>query len=726
VKQVTQRLRDGRIEVLDVPTPELRPEGVLVDVRASLLSAGTERTKVITGRQSLIGKARSRPDQVREVVDKARRDGVRETIHAVQMRLDQPGGLGYSSSGIVIAAGARVRGLRVGDRIACAGADYAWHADVNYVPANLCARLPDAVGFDEGAFTTVGSIALHGVRQADVRVGERVAVIGLGLVGQLAGQILRAAGCFVVGVDLDEQLVARAVENGAVDRGFARSELAGDSPSVEAAGCDAIVITAATRSSDPVALATVLARDRARVVVVGDVGLELNRASWYEKELDLRLSRSYGPGRYDAEYEERGLDYPIGYVRWTERRNMEAFVELIASRKIEVSRLVSESVDIDEATAAYDRLADTTGSTLGILLRYQPVDQPQASGPALQSASETPPVLEASAAPADNVGVIGAGSFAQRVLIPSLREAGFSLVTIASAAGLSASAAGDRFAFDRADTVDNVISDPAVGLVVILTRHASHAELAGRALRAGKHVFVEKPPAITAEQLGQLRDARRDTGRVLAVGFNRRHAPLAQRMREYFAGRGGPIELLYRISAGTLAPSHWLNQLDDGGGRLIGEGCHFIDFACWMVGALPLQVSCIMTAQSSEPLAAAQRFSVTLSFDDGSIASILYGAGGASAVLKEYAEAHAGGRSAVLSDFRRLTLYDGNRASHVRSRRQDKGHRSQAECLREELKKTSSDGGAAQDPLDTMAVAFAALRSAETARSVFLNQLRVT
>lgn len=703
MRQVTQRLRDGRIEVADVPLPQLRPEGVLVDVRASLLSAGTERTKVITGRQSLLGKARARPDQVRQVIEKARKDGLRDTIDAVRMRLDQPAGLGYSCAGVVIGAGSRVRDLNVGDRVACGGAGAA-HSDVDYVPANLCVRLVDGVSFEEGAFTTVGSIALHGIRQADARLGERVAVIGLGLVGQLAGQILRAAGCSVVGVDLDAELVEKAIENGAVDRGFSRSALSTASPPAEARDCDAVLITAATQSSDPVELAAALARDRARVVVVGDVGLALDRAAWYDKELDLRLSRSYGPGRYDIEYEEHGLDYPIGYVRWTERRNMDAFVGLMAARRIDVSRLVSESVEVEQAPAAYDRLAETTGSMLGVLLRYAPTahtamsDAPPDERDRIQSRHAAPTAT----ATVNGVGVIGAGSFAQRVLIPSLRGAGFDLAAIASASGLSAAAAGERFGFGRVGTVDDVIGDPRVGLVAVATRHATHAELAESALEAGKHVFVEKPPAVTHEQLERLRDTRRATGLIVAVGFNRRHAPLARRMREHFADRAEPIELLYRVNAGELDSGHWLNDLDDGGGRLIGEGCHFVDFACWIVGALPSRVGATIGAEPSRPLAAAQRFAVSLSFPDGSVATVLYGAGSSARMGKEYVEAHSGGRSAALDDFRQLTLYGQSRAKRSRTRAQDKGHRAQCVFLASQIAGRAHEE--APDVLETMRV----------------------
>lgn len=690
--------------------PALRPDGVLVDVRASLLSAGTERTKVLTGRQSLIGKARSRPDQVRKVMDKARRDGLRETIDAVRIRLDQPSGLGYSCAGVVLAAGARVRDVQPGDRVACGGADYAMHAEVDFVPANLCVRLPDSVCFDHGAFTTVGSIAMHGVRQADVRLGERVAVIGLGLVGQLAGQILRAAGCQVVGVDLDAQLVGRALENRAVDAAFARGALDDAGALDQAGACDAILVTAAAKSSDPVELAAALARDRARVVIVGDVALDLERARWYEKELDLRLSRSYGPGRYDAEYEERGLDYPIGYVRWTERRNMEAFVDLLASQRIDVSPLITDTMDVDDATRAYDRLAETTGSTLGIVLRYRQTSPASSTSRREPDRSQAVKRPLAATAVVDSIGMIGAGSFAQRILIPSLSDAGFNLSAVASATGVTAAAARDRFGFERVCGVEELIEDPGIGLVVIATRHATHAELAERALLAGKHVFVEKPPAITMGQLQRLREARDASGRMLMVGFNRRHAPLAQRMRGYFAGRTEPMELLFRVNAGKLDPGHWLNELDDGGGRLIGEGCHFVDFACWMVDSLPSRVRCTVAPDATEPLAAAQRFVVTLLFNDGSLATIVYVTGGAGRLGKEYIEVHGGGCSAVLEDFQRLRLHAG-RGARFRSHRQEKGHREQMRALRRAISDASER--VSPDPLDTMTATFAALEASE-------------
>jgi predicted dehydrogenase/threonine dehydrogenase-like Zn-dependent dehydrogenase len=704
MKQVTLRLRDGRVDVLDVPRPSLTPDGVLIDVRASLLSVGTEKSKVQAGRENLIGKARARPDQTRQVIEKARHDGIRQTLDTVRARLDQPSALGYSAAGVVLEVGARARGLSPGDRVACGGGNYAVHADVVQVPGNLCVPLPANVSFEGGAFATVGSVAMHGVRQADVRLGERVAVIGLGLVGQLTGMILRAAGCRVVGIDLSDSLVEKALALSALDSGFNRSVLNGQELPSEASNCDAVIITAATKSSDPISLAAHLCRDRARVVVVGDVNIDIPRAPYYDRELDLRLSRSYGPGRYDREYEERGLDYPIGYVRWTEQRNIEAFVGLLASGRIELDGLILERVRVENAPEAYERLVSSDDSPLGIILEYDTV-----------STQQKPPAL--SVAPVPNtdwnvVNVIGTGSFAQRILIPSLKETGFQLRSAASARGLSAQAAAAQFGFDQAVSPEDAVQDPDAGLVVIATRHSSHAALAGAALYAGKAVFVEKPPALTREDVARLRDAQASSGRPLFVGFNRRFAPMAKALRDHIRAATAPIDLLYRISAGSLPLDHWLNDPDVGGGRLVGEGCHFIDVACWVIGSPAKKASCVMTGGPGIALAASQSFSATLEFDDGSTATVVYTAAGASGLPKEYVEAHAAGRSALLDDYRTLTLMADRKSDKKATRRQDKGHLAQLRHMRQVLegRERSTD----PDPLDSIEATLAASEAAQT------------
>lgn len=709
MKKVSQRLRDGRVEVVDVPFPELSPDGVLIDVRATLVSAGTERSKIEMGRQSLIGKARSRPDQVREVIDKARRDGVRATAEAVRARLDQPSELGYSAAGVVLSVGDRVRGLAPGDPVAAGGGGHAVHADVDHVPSNLCVPLPKNLSFEEGAFATLGSIALHGIRQADARVGERVAVIGLGLVGQLACRILRAAGCHVTGVDVNPKLVHMAREGGGADLAVLRSELDRGTPT-NARDCDAVVITAATETADPVEVAARLCRDRGRVVVVGDVQMAVPRAAYYEKELELRLSRSYGPGRYDRNYEERGLDYPIGYVRWTERRNMAAFLELISRRSVRVEDLISKRVPIDQAPTAYAELLSRDRPPLGIILKY-------GSSP---PRAEIPRDAASERGSRTAVGVIGTGSFARRVVIPGLRDAGFTLEAVASASGLSAHAAQEAFGFSRLVEPEEAIADDSLGLAVIVTRHASHATLAASALLSGKAVFVEKPPCLTRDELAELRSARDVGAQPLVVGFNRRHAPLSASLKTHIANTGAPVELSYRVGAGRLPHDHWLNDPDEGGGRLLGEGCHFVDFLCWLLDALPTRVSCIIGPIGDAPLKTGQRFIITLEFADGSLASIDYGTEGSPAIGKESVHLHTAQRSAVLDDFTALDLYDGRRKRRTRNRSQDKGHQQQFKRLRALVDGDETEDG--PDPLDTMSVTLAALDSASSGEHLSMRE----
>jgi polar amino acid transport system substrate-binding protein len=704
MKQVTQRLRDGRVEVLEVPRPVVSPGAVLVDVRASLLSAGTERTKVQTAKKSLVGKARQRPDQVAQVLEKARNDGLRETVRTVRARLEQPSVLGYSAAGVAIAVGGDVRGVAVGDRVAVGGAD-AVHAEVDRVPANLCVQLPDAVSFEEGCFACVGSIALHGVRQAGISLGERVAVVGLGLVGQITALLLHAAGCTVVGIDLDRASIERGRELGGIDFGFERGEIGAAVPP-DAAGCDAVIVTAATPSNDPIELAPQLCRDRGRVVIVGDVGLALSRAPFYEKEIDLRLSRSYGPGRYDRAYEENGQDYPIGYVRWTEGRNMSAIVELIGAGRLPVRDLITARFAVDEAPVAYERLSADAHSPLGVVIEYEP--SPELSG---DPAPETRPAAPGGSP--DRASLIGAGSFAQRVIVPGLRSAGFALDTVASASGVSARGLVEQAGEGEVGTPEQALASGA-GLLVVATRHASHADLSERGLRTGKAVFVEKPPALSREELARLRAARGESGGLLAVGFNRRHAPLAVRLREHVAVAGHPLQVLIRVAAGPLPADHWLNDSNDGGGRLLGEGCHFVDLACWLVGAVPTMVRGVVEPLQHETVTTAGRFGISLGFPGGSLATILYGDGNASGVPKELVEVHGGGRSGILDDFRSLRLFDGRTEKKVGGRRQDKGHAQQFKHLRERL--TASQPRTEDlDPLATMAATLSALESAAEA-----------
>jgi predicted dehydrogenase len=659
MKQVAQRARDGHTSVHEVPAPVLRPGHLLVANRFSLISAGTERGKLEFAGKNALQKARARPDLVAKLVQRARTEGVRGAIGAARERLDALSPLGYSSAGVVVGVGAGVDGFAPGDLVACAGGGFANHAELVAVPRNLVAKVPDGVPLDAAAYATVGAIALHAVRQAEASVGERVGVIGLGLVGQLAVRILVAAGCDAIAIDLDPAGVELAAAAGA--RAFERSDPA-LTPAVIAAtgglGLDAVLICAATHSSDPLDLAVLLARDRGRLVVVGDVPVTADRRLMYEKELELRLSRSYGPGRYDRDYELHGHDLPAGYVRWTEQRNLQAFLELVASGRLDPAPLTTHRFPVDRAEDAYAVLGDEQPERrpFGILLEFDEA-----------AVSRSRPALVTARRPhtgALGVGVIGAGSFTRRVLLPAL--GGANLVAIASESGLSAADAASRFGFARAaSSAEEILADDSIGAVVIATRHSTHAGLAAAALRAGKAVFVEKPLALSEDELLDVEDALRHGG-LLMVGFNRRFAPLAERLRMELAGL--PERVLHaRVNAGPLEHDHWLNDPAEGG-RLLGEGCHFVDLLAHLADSYVTSVHA--TRAGADGVAA------TLRLADGSVANLLYAGNGDPRLPKERIEAFAGGTSAVLDDFRRLEVYRNGRRNVVKGG-QDKGHRAQ-------------------------------------------------
>ncbi|HSO27302.1 MAG TPA: bi-domain-containing oxidoreductase, partial [Anaerolineales bacterium] len=553
MKQVLQNLRDGATYVADVPIPTPQPGEALVANVASLLSAGTERMLVEFAEKSLLGKARSRPDLLRQMMDKARREGVIGALEAAVNRLGQPMPLGYSSAGTIVALGAGMSGFEIGDRVACAGGGYAVHAEFIRAPRNLLVPVPDSVDLEAAAFATLGAIALHGFRLAEVQLGERVAVIGLGLLGLLAVGIARAAGCAVLGIDLDPARVALAHQFGAEATVRAGAEEAAASFG-RGRGCDAVLICADTSSSDPVELAGQIARDRARVIAVGAVGLQIPRKVYYEKELTFLNSRSYGPGRYDPQYEQAGQDYPIGYVRWTEGRNLEAVVDLLATGRLDVSALVSHRFPIAEAPQAYELITGKQNEPcLGVLLTYPPENRhaAQKSAAALQAhqpAEKARPERARPAGAVDRVrlGVLGAGNFAAAVLLPAIQKAGdIDLVGVVSASGASAQHAATKFGFQYADSdPQRLMDDPTINTVAILTRHNLHAPQVMDALAAGKHVFCEKPLALNADQLDQI-EALLGYGAagapLLTVGFNRRFAPLAQELYAFLANRQEPL-----------------------------------------------------------------------------------------------------------------------------------------------------------------------------------------
>ncbi len=585
MKQLLQNIKNGQTVIEEVPIPTPREGQALVKVAASLVSAGTERMVVEFAEKSLVGKARSRPDLVKQTLDKAKREGVMPTVQAVFNRLDQPMALGYSSAGTIVALGKNMQGFKVGQRVACAGGGYATHAEYNVVPRNLLTPLPKNVDFESAAFTTLGAIALHGFRLAEPQLGENVAVIGLGLLGLLTIQFAAAAGCNVLGIDLDPKRIQLAEGLGL--KAVARPQAESASQAFTAnRGFDSVIICADASSNDPVELAGVIARDRAKVVATGAVGLNFPRKVYYEKEISFINSRSYGPGRYDSNYEENGNDYPIGYIRWTEGRNFQAVVEMMSSRKLKVESLITHRFPIEEGVKAYEVITGKKKEPfLGVLLTYGEEEE-------VKEKKITFNVKRSTFDGSIKLGVLGAGLYANATLLPILKNnKDFELVGIASSGGLHAQHSGKKFGFQYATSSDDdIINDPKINTVAILTRHDSHADLVVKALKAGKHVFVEKPLAINSNQLSVVsRQLQKTDNCLLMTGFNRRFSPLAQQLKSSIVNRQSPLYAHYRINAGYIPLNHWTQDPALGGGRIIGEACHFIDMLTFLVGAPPSQ-----------------------------------------------------------------------------------------------------------------------------------------
>ena len=678
MKQVLQNRKTGRPFVGEVPVPALQRGRVLVRTVASLISAGTERASVGMVSKGLVQEARQRPDLVRTVVAKARTEGLLNTLGAVRDKLAASQALGYSAAGIVIDVGQDVSEFQIGDRVACAGVGFASHAEVLSVPKNLCAHLPEAVNFEAGAFGTLGAIALQGVRLAKPALGESVVVIGLGLVGQLTVQLLKANGCRVFGLDLDPSRIALALELGTDEAAISDEE----APKAIAnwtrgRGADAVLITAATESNQPVELAGKVSRPKGRVVVVGLTGLDIPRQPFYMRELELTISMSYGPGRYDPEYEERGHDYPLAYVRWTEQRNIEAFLDLVAAGRVDVSKLITHSFAIEEAQRAYQLISgDGQEPYLGVVLRYDPATE-VARRVQLNTAADV-----RRSDKSITLGVIGAGGYVPAMLLPHFKTARVNFKAIATASGISAHDVGKRFGFAYAvSSAEEIIDDPEVNLVVIGTRHDLHAELATRALEKDKHVFVEKPLALNDEQLDRVVQAATRSAGQLMVGFNRRFSPLARRAKDFFAGRTTPLSILYRVNAGRLPKDHWLQDAQEGGGRIIGEVCHFIDLMQFWTEARPVSVFAETVGSRSEQIVSADSVFITLRFADGSNGCVAFLSEGDSGLTKERVEIFGAGETFVIDDFRRAGAYKNGREEQVSLRSQDKGQGEQVKSV---------------------------------------------
>jgi predicted dehydrogenase/threonine dehydrogenase-like Zn-dependent dehydrogenase len=662
-------MRDGKTMIVEVPVPTPRAGTALIKTAASLVSAGTERMLVEFAQQNLLGKARSRPDLVKQVLDKARRDGLFPTVQSAFNRLDQPISLGYSSAGMVAALGADMHGFKIGQRVACAGSGYAVHAEYALVPRNLLTPLPQEVDFETAAFVTLGAIALHGFRLAEPQIGESVAVVGLGLVGLLAGQIAAAAGCRVLGIDIDSQRAALAGSLGLKAVGRNKAEAASLAFTARR-GFDVVLICADTPSNDPVELAAVIARDRARIVATGAVGLNIPRKIYYEKELAFINSRAYGPGRYDGSYEELGRDYPIGYVRWTEGRNLESVVELMAQGKLKVGPLITHRFPIERAAEAYAVITKKKKeSFLGVLLHY-PASKRQVSR---NKTISKKPKQQNQTTDRVRLGVIGAGNFANAVLLPAIKKTGdFELIGIASSGGLHAQNSARKFGFRYATSAaEEIINDSEINAVAILTQHDSHADLVIQSLISGKHVFVEKPLAINDKQLSAIERQLRKSETLLTVGFNRRFSPLAPPLTALLNDRSESLHAHYRVNARYIPLEHWTQDETRSGGRIIGEACHFVDFISFLVGAAP----CSVSAQALPDYGKYRddNVSMTFSFPDGSLGVVDYLANGDSSFSKERVEIFCGGRVAVLDDFKALEMVQDGKRTLKKLASQDKG-----------------------------------------------------
>ena len=675
MKQVLQNRKTGRPFVGEVPVPALLSGRVLVRTVASLISAGTERAAVELVSKGLVQEARQRPDLVRAVVAKVKNEGIFNTFASVRDKMAASQALGYSAAGIVAAVAEDVTEFQVGDRVACAGVGFASHAEVLSVPKNLCVQLPEGVSFESGAYGTLGAIALQGVRLAEPTLGESVVVIGLGLVGQLTVQLLKANGCRVFGLDLDQSRLALALELGADKATVSNDEAAKEIETwTRGHGADAVLITAATDSNQPIELAARVSRLKGRVIVVGMTGMDIPRAPFFSRELKLIISMSYGPGRYDPDYEERGHDYPLPYVRWTEKRNIESFLELVGNNQINVERLTTHRFPIVEADRAYQLISgDLQEPNLGVLLNYDP-EAAVATKISLGTATKAEKSI--------GVGVIGAGGYVPAMLLPHFKSEGVEFRSIATASGVSAHNVGKRFGFAHAvSSAEEVLDDATVNLVVIGTRNNTHAGLARGALERNKHVFVEKPLALNDGDLESVLHAAENSSGKLMVGFNRRFAPLTQRAKDFFRNHDSPLSMLYRVNAGRIPNEHWMQDPVEGGGRIIGEACHFIDLLQYLAGAPPVYLFAESISAKSSKIVDADSIFITLRFADGSNGCVAYLSEGDKSLAKERVEIFGGGRAFVLDDFRRATLYKDGREEQVALKAQDKGQQEQVRVV---------------------------------------------
>jgi polar amino acid transport system substrate-binding protein len=723
MQQLAQKLKDGTMKVIKVPTPALLAGTILVRNHYSLVSAGTEGSTVKTARKGFIGKAKERPQQVKQVLDVLKQQGPVQTYRAVMKKLDAHSPLGYSCAGEVIDMGPGVTEFKVGDKVACGGLTAA-HAEIVSVPVRLCAKLDTDVDLSQAAYNTLGAIAMQGVRQADLRLGESCAVIGLGLLGQLTCLLLRASGIRTIGVDIDASMVDLAVKHCA-DLALTR-DTAGAVERIEAftggIGCDAVIITAATDSPDPINFAGAIARKRGRVVVVGAVPTGFDREPhFYKKELEVCMSCSYGPGRYDPQYEEHGIDYPVSHVRWTEQRNMQAFQELIRTGAVDVGYLTTHTFKLDDAPAAYDMMMAKSEAFIGILIQYDTVKKIDNASILLSSKLK----VQSSKENKVRIGFIGAGSYAQSNLLPNLKGVPkVSLKGVLTASGTSARSVAERFGFDFcAQDASDIIDNPDINTVFIATRHDSHAEYVLKALRAGKHVFVEKPPCLTEEELQAIRQAispstprpLESSNPILMVGYNRRFAPMIQRIKQ-FVGEG-PMAMTYRVNAGSIPADSWIQDPKIGGGRIVGEAGHFVDLLSFLNGSLPTRIHANAMQAPGDLL---DTVTLSLQYANGSVGAIAYFANGDKKLSKERLEVFAHGCTAVLDDFKRLEIYKGGKLTKENQLNQDKGQKAEVAAFVQAILDGSGPPIGLDALFSTSLVTFKALESIASGQAIRL------
>jgi predicted dehydrogenase/threonine dehydrogenase-like Zn-dependent dehydrogenase len=710
MQQLTQQLKSGIMEILEVPFPALNEGFIMVRNHFSVISAGTESKTVTDARKGYLAKAKSRKKEVRQVIQMVKANGLLPTYKLVMNKLEAPASLGYSCAGEVISVGEGVSKFNVGDYVACGGAS-AFHADVVAVPVNLAVHVPQTVDIKQAAFATIAAIAIQGMRQADLRFGENCLVIGIGIIGQLTYKILEASGMRPIAIDISEDQIVQSKAVG-IENVFNRNQEGIEDIIMnftDGYGVDATIITAGTSSLDPVEFAGSIGRKKGKVIIVGAVPTGFSRENYYKKELDLRMSSSYGPGRSDANYEEKGYDYPIGYVRWTENRNMKSFIDLLHSNRLDISNLISHTFSLDESPKAYDMIIGRNEPFAGVLIQY---DDEKSIKRRIESSINIP------ASGGVNVGFIGAGSFTQGSLLPNMKGH-CHFIAVAAGRGITAKYVGDKYGFSYlAENADMILADANINTVFITTRHNLHAGYVMKAIQQKKHIFVEKPLAMNIEELNNIKTVlEKSDSTQLMVGFNRRFAPAIIDTKDQFINEQ-PKSIIIRVNSGSMPVEHWVNDPDIGGGRIIGECCHFIDLAMYLAASPIVTVS---SEAMQDPHDLKSTVIINLKMENGSVASINYLSNGNKAVGKEYIEVFSGGTVAIIDDFKSLHIY-GKKNKTIKYRKQDKGHASCVQTFLNSMKDGSPSPIIFEELYLGMLATFAVNKSIMDNRKIFVNQ----